>query len=49
MKLAAGSRRLADSKGHLKVLVVASTGPSGKIAQSSQRLTIALGAATKRR
>jgi Ca2+-binding RTX toxin-like protein len=43
VKLAKGSRRLADSKGHLKVLAVASTGRSGEIAQSSQRLTLALG------
>jgi Ca2+-binding RTX toxin-like protein len=48
VKLAKGSRRLADDKGHLKALAVASTGPSGKIAQSSQRLTLALGTATKR-
>jgi Ca2+-binding RTX toxin-like protein len=47
VKLATGSRRLADSKGHLKVLAVASTGTAGKIAQSSQRLTLALGTATK--
>jgi Ca2+-binding RTX toxin-like protein len=49
VRLAAGSRRLADRKGHLKVLAVASTGPSGQIAQSSRRLTLALGRATKRR
>ena len=48
VKLAKGSKRLADRKGHLKVLAVASTGPSGKIAQSSRRLTLALGTATKR-
>jgi Ca2+-binding RTX toxin-like protein len=42
VKLANGSRRLADSKGHIKVLAVASTGPSGNIARSSQRLTLAL-------
>src|SRR3954470_24125117 len=48
VKLATGSRRLADNKGHLKVLAVASTGISGKIAQSSQRLTIAVGTATKK-
>ena len=47
VKLAKGSQRLADRKGHLKVLAVASTGRSGKIAQSSQRLTLALGTATK--
>jgi Ca2+-binding RTX toxin-like protein len=49
VKLAKGSKRLADSKGHLKVLAVASTGPSGKIAESSRRLTLALGAGTKRK
>ena len=49
VKLAKGSKRLADRKGHLKVLAVASTGPSGKIAQSSRRLTLALGTATKRK
>ena len=48
VKLAKGGRRLADRKGRLKVLAVASTGPSGKIAQSSRRLTLALGTATKR-
>jgi len=48
VKLAKGSRRLADRKGHLKVLAVASTGPAGRIAQSSRRLTLALGTATKR-
>ena len=49
VKLAKGSRRLADRNGRLKVLAVASTGPSGQIAQSSRRLTLALGSATKRR
>jgi Ca2+-binding RTX toxin-like protein len=49
VKLAEGSRRLAGSKGQLKVLAVASTGASGQIAQSSQRLTLALGTATKTR
>ena len=48
VKLAKGSQRLADNKGRLKVLAVASTGPSGKIAQSSRRLTLTLGTATKR-
>jgi hypothetical protein len=43
VKLAKGVQRLADSKGHLKVLAVASTGASGKIASSSQRMTLALG------
>jgi Ca2+-binding RTX toxin-like protein len=49
VKLAKGSQRLADSKGHLKARAIASTGPSGKTAQSSQRLTLALGTATKRK
>ena len=44
-ELAKGSRRLADSKGHLKVVAVASTGSSGKIAQGSRHLTLALGTA----
>jgi Ca2+-binding RTX toxin-like protein len=48
VKLAKGSRRLADKKGRLKVLAVASTGPAGKIAQSSRRLTLRLGTAAKR-
>jgi hypothetical protein len=47
VKLVSGIQRVADSKGRLKVLAVASTGRSGKIAQSSQRLTLALGTATK--
>jgi Ca2+-binding RTX toxin-like protein len=48
VKLAKGSRRLADSEGRLKVRAVASTGRSGKIARSSRRLTFTLGTATKR-
>jgi Ca2+-binding RTX toxin-like protein len=48
VKLAHGIRNLADRNGHLKVLVVASTGPSGKTAQSSQRDTLALGKTKKR-
>jgi Ca2+-binding RTX toxin-like protein len=47
VKLAKGSRRLADGNGHLKVVAVASTGRSGKIAHSSRRLTLALGTAAK--
>jgi Ca2+-binding RTX toxin-like protein len=47
VKLTKGSRRLDDREGHLKVLAVASTGRSGEIAQSSRRLTLALGRATK--
>jgi Ca2+-binding RTX toxin-like protein len=48
VKLAKGSQRLAARNGRLKVLAVASTGPSGKVAQSSRRLTLALGRATQR-
>jgi Ca2+-binding RTX toxin-like protein len=47
VKLAKGSRRLADNKGRIKVLAVASTGPSSQIAQSSRRLTLTLGTAAK--
>jgi Ca2+-binding RTX toxin-like protein len=47
VKLAKGSRRLADRRGHIKVLAVASTGPSGNVAQTSRRLTLALGAPRK--
>jgi Ca2+-binding RTX toxin-like protein len=43
VKLAKGSQRLAGSKGRLKVVANASTGASGQIAQSSRRLTLALG------
>ena len=48
VKLAKGSQRLAGSNHRLKVLAVATTGPAGKIAQSSQRLTLTLGTATNR-
>jgi Ca2+-binding RTX toxin-like protein len=48
VKLAKGSRRLADRKGRLKVRALASTGPSGNTAQSSRRLTFALAAPTTR-
>jgi len=47
VKLANGSRRLADRKGHIKVLVISSTSPPGKIAQISQRVTVAIGAAKR--
>ncbi len=49
VKVATGARRLADRSGHLKATVVASTGPSGRIAVSSQRVTLALGTVAKRR
>ena len=45
VKLAQGSRRLAGRNGRLKAIAVASTGPAGKLAKSSQRLTLALGTA----
>jgi Ca2+-binding RTX toxin-like protein len=45
VKLAKGSKRLADRKGHLKVLAIASTGSSGHTARSSRRLTLVLGTA----
>jgi hypothetical protein len=48
VKLAKGSRRLAGRNGRLKAIAIASTGPAGKVAQSSQRLTLALGTATNR-
>jgi Ca2+-binding RTX toxin-like protein len=47
VKLANGIQRLADHNGHLKVIAVASTGASGKIAPSSKHLTLALGTPTK--
>ena len=43
VKLARGVEHLADRKGHLKVVAVASTGPAGKVASSSRRATLALG------
>ena len=47
VKLAKGAQRLAGANGRLKAVALASTGASGKIAQSSQRLTLALGTATR--
>jgi Ca2+-binding RTX toxin-like protein len=49
VKLAKGSQRLAGRNGRLTALAVASTGADGRIAQSSQRLTLALGTTTKTR
>jgi hypothetical protein len=40
VKLAARTRRLADRKGRLNVLALASTGPAGDIAHSSRHLTL---------
>jgi Ca2+-binding RTX toxin-like protein len=48
VKLANGSQRLAGRKGRLQVRAIASTGAQGSIVSSSQRLTLALGTATKR-
>jgi hypothetical protein len=48
VKLAKGSQRLAGRKGRLQVRAIASTGAQGSIVSSSQRLTLALGTATKR-
>jgi Ca2+-binding RTX toxin-like protein len=41
--LAKGSSRLTDRKGRLAVLATASTGPQGKIAQSSRRIELVFG------
>jgi Ca2+-binding RTX toxin-like protein len=49
VKLARGSQRLAGRNGRLNALAVASTGADGQIAQSSKRLTLALGTAKKTR
>jgi Ca2+-binding RTX toxin-like protein len=46
VKLAKGTGKLADRKGRLKVRALATTGPSGNSAQSSRRITLALGRAT---
>jgi Ca2+-binding RTX toxin-like protein len=48
VKLAKGTERFADRKGHLRALAIASTGSSGKIASTTQGLTLALGHATKK-
>ena len=48
VKLAKGSQRLGGRNRRLRVLALASTGRSGQIAQSSRRLTLALGTARKR-
>jgi Ca2+-binding RTX toxin-like protein len=42
LTLIARTGRLADRKGRLKVLALASTGPAGKIARSSRHLTLKL-------
>jgi Ca2+-binding RTX toxin-like protein len=48
VRLAKGSERLAGRTGRLKVVAVAATGTQGATASSRQRLTLALGAATRR-
>jgi hypothetical protein len=48
VKLAKGSERLADRKGHLKALAIASTGSSGSIASTTQGLTLELGSTRKK-
>jgi len=48
VRLISGIRSLADRKGNIKVLAVATTGASGKAASSSRHLTLALGAAPKK-
>ena len=49
VRLASGARALADRKGHINVLAVATTGASGKAATSSRHLTLALGSAPKKK
>jgi Ca2+-binding RTX toxin-like protein len=48
VKLAKGTERLADRKGHLKALAIASTGSSGSIASTTKGVTLALGTAKKK-
>ena len=43
VKLVKGNKSLANHNGRIKVRAVASTGPAGKIAVSSRRLTLAVG------
>ena len=49
VKVPKGTNRLAGRKGGLKVRAVASTGRSGNLAKSSQRLTLKLGTTTSKR
>jgi Ca2+-binding RTX toxin-like protein len=49
VRLPSGIRHLADKKGRVSVRAVASTGAEGKIATTSQRLTLQLRAAAKKR
>jgi Ca2+-binding RTX toxin-like protein len=48
VRLANGTRRLANHRGRLAVRAVASTGAPGHIATSSRRLTLVVGTAAKR-
>ena len=48
VKLAKGTERLADRKGHLKALAIASTGSSGSIASTTRGVTLALGTPKKK-
>ncbi len=47
VKLVKGSKSLADRHGRIKVRAVATTGPAGKIALSSRRLTLAVGTVSR--
>ena len=49
VKLPRGVQRLANRKGQIKARAVASTGDSGSIESSSQRLTLALGKAAAKK
>jgi hypothetical protein len=49
VRLAKGTRRLADRKGRLRVRALASTGPSGNTATSSKRLTLKFGTTTSKK
>jgi Ca2+-binding RTX toxin-like protein len=48
VKLAKGTKRLANRKGRLAVRAIATTGASGQTATSTRRLTLAIPAATKK-
>jgi Ca2+-binding RTX toxin-like protein len=48
VKLANGTKRLANRKGQLAVRAIATTGTPGQIATSTRRLTLAIATATKK-
>ena len=48
VKLANGTKRLANRKGQLAVRVVATTGAAGQTVTSTRRLTLAIHGATKK-